>query len=313
MSTETFNAAVTTVIAALERGYFLSCDPTPLGPSEWARLSCALLAAVSRGYHRQYSTEKESTLDRVRAEVINPDPLPKNPTLFHRLAAIADDVSTHVGANQDGYQDWYLTLKNEFNIKATKATVAEVDEKWLLWKSEQLEMLIHQHENEIAAQARSHGIDYFIATRWRLGLDITRGSSATEATPTPTTGSKRMALGSLPRQGSATPVMRKVPLVSRAASPVTPRRRTNFPHAHTCMESTNFFPPSGPHKAPEGEGKGSTDLDTIAAIIKATLSPAIQAAMALLAEKINMLEHTMAPTQTSKANNHPCYGLTHVC
>ncbi|KAH9959392.1 hypothetical protein BGW80DRAFT_1449125 [Lactifluus volemus] len=105
MSTETFNAAVTTVTAALERGYFSTRDPTPLGPGDWARLSCALLAAVGRGYHRQYSTEKESTLDRVRAEIIDPDPLPKNPTLFHRLAAIADDVSTHIGTDQEGYQD----------------------------------------------------------------------------------------------------------------------------------------------------------------------------------------------------------------
>ncbi|KAF8483267.1 hypothetical protein F5888DRAFT_1775370 [Russula emetica] len=86
MSTETFNAAVTTVIAAIERGYYSTRDPTPLGPSEWAHLSCAILAAVGRGYHRQHSAEKENTLDRVRAEVIDPDPLPKNPTLFHRLA-----------------------------------------------------------------------------------------------------------------------------------------------------------------------------------------------------------------------------------
>ena len=60
MSTENFNAAVTTVIAAIERGYYSTRDPTPLGTSEWARLSCTILAAVGRGYHRQYSTEHES-------------------------------------------------------------------------------------------------------------------------------------------------------------------------------------------------------------------------------------------------------------
>ncbi|KAH9973463.1 hypothetical protein BGW80DRAFT_1252048 [Lactifluus volemus] len=229
MTTETFNAAVTTVVAALERGYFSTCDPTPLGPTDWARLSCALLAAVGRGYHRQYSTEKESTLDRVRAEVIDPDPLPKNPTLFHHLAAIADDLNTHIGPDQDGYQDWYLTLKKDFDTKATKAAAAEVDEKWLRWKSEQLDMLIHQHENEIAAQARCHGIDYFIATGQRLGLDITRGPSAAITTPTPTTGKKRTVSGSRPRQSSATPVMRKAaPIVNQAAffdTPDTPRGR----------------------------------------------------------------------------------------
>jgi hypothetical protein len=43
---ESFNSAVITVIAALERGYFPNRDPTPLEPSDWARLSSALLAAV---------------------------------------------------------------------------------------------------------------------------------------------------------------------------------------------------------------------------------------------------------------------------
>jgi len=131
MSTETFNAAMTTVIAAIERGYHPTRDPTPLGASEWARLSCAMLAAVGRGYHRQYSIEKEGTLDKIRAETIDPNPLPKNPTLFHHLAAIADDIGTHVGVDQDGYQDWYHIQKEEFNRKATKAAAAEVDEKWL--------------------------------------------------------------------------------------------------------------------------------------------------------------------------------------
>ncbi|KAH9959886.1 hypothetical protein BGW80DRAFT_1256364 [Lactifluus volemus] len=111
MTTETFNTTVTTVIAALERGYFSICDPTSLGPSEWTCLSCALLVV--------YSTEKESTLDRVRAEVIDPDPLPKNLTLFHHLVAIADNLNTHISPDQEGYQDWYLTLKKNFNIKVT--------------------------------------------------------------------------------------------------------------------------------------------------------------------------------------------------
>jgi len=141
MSTETFNAAVTMVIAAIERGYYSTRDPTPLGTNEWARLSCSMLAAVRRGYYRQYSTEKESIPDKVRAEAIDPNPLPKDPPLFHRLAAIADDIGTHVGVDQEGYQDWYLTLKNEFNTKATKAAATEVDEKWLQWKANHLDRL----------------------------------------------------------------------------------------------------------------------------------------------------------------------------
>jgi len=56
-----------------------------------------LLTAIGRGYHRQYNAKKESTLDRVRAETTDLNLLfKKNPTLFHRLAAIADDIGTHV-------------------------------------------------------------------------------------------------------------------------------------------------------------------------------------------------------------------------
>ena len=43
---ETFNSAVTTVIAAVERGYFPARDPTPLSPRDWARLAYSLVAAI---------------------------------------------------------------------------------------------------------------------------------------------------------------------------------------------------------------------------------------------------------------------------
>ena len=131
MSAETFNAVVTTVIAAIEQGYYSNRNPMPLSISGWASLSCTMLAAVGRGYHRQYSTEKESTLEKVRAEATDPNPLPKNPMFFHHLAAIADDIGTHVGVDQEGYQEWYLTQKEKFIVKAMKAAASEVDEKWL--------------------------------------------------------------------------------------------------------------------------------------------------------------------------------------
>ena len=43
---DNFNSAVTMVTAAIERGYCSNRDLAPLGTSDWARLSCALLAAV---------------------------------------------------------------------------------------------------------------------------------------------------------------------------------------------------------------------------------------------------------------------------
>jgi len=303
MSTETFNAAVTTVITAIERGYYSTRDPTPLGTNEWARLSCSMLAAVGRGYYRQYSTEKESILDKVRAEAIDPNPLPKNPTLFHRLAAIADDIGTHIGVDQEGYQDWYLTLKNKFNTKATKATAAEVDEKWLQWKANHLDRLAERNKHEIAAQARDKGIDYFIETGQRLGLHITRGTATPSSIPTPKIGRKRTASGSLPRQGSETPMMRKaIPLEHCAASPTTPRGRTISPCTPIRMQTDS----SSPQKTvppPELKAKGALDLDTIMAVIKAVVGPEIQSAMAPYANKIAALEE--ASMHTSEGNKDP--------
>jgi hypothetical protein len=88
MSTDTFNAAASTVIAALERGYHPTRDPTPLDTSGWASLACRLVAAMGRGYYRQYATGQEGKLEAVRAGAVDPSPLsPKLPTLFHRLVA----------------------------------------------------------------------------------------------------------------------------------------------------------------------------------------------------------------------------------
>ena len=90
ISTENFNDAVTTVIAAIEQGYYLTQDPTPLGPTDWAKLSCTLLAAVGRGYLCQYATEYESLLEKVRAKAIDPHPLTtKDGDYYKRLAATA--------------------------------------------------------------------------------------------------------------------------------------------------------------------------------------------------------------------------------
>ncbi|KAI0263896.1 hypothetical protein BGY98DRAFT_940108 [Russula aff. rugulosa BPL654] len=181
-STENFNAAVTTVIAAIEWGYCSTRDPTPLGPAEWARLS-----SVGRGYHRQYNKEQESHLDKVRAEVIDPNPLTKkNPTLFHRLAAIAGDINQHVGTDQEGYQDWYLTLKDVFTRKVAKAAAADVNEKWLRWKANEIDRLATDHKRNIAGRARNE---------------------VSKPTPTTSMGRKRTVSGSPTHSGSVTPVL----------------------------------------------------------------------------------------------------------
>src|SRR6266849_9117147 len=73
-SADSFNAAVVTVIAAVERGYYLTQDPTPLNSNDWATLTCALVAAIGQGYHWQYATDQEAKLEKVSAGAVDPDP-----------------------------------------------------------------------------------------------------------------------------------------------------------------------------------------------------------------------------------------------
>ena len=310
-STENFNAAVITVIAAIERGYYSSRDPTPLGPTDWARLSCALLAAIGRGYHRQYTTEQDSHLEKIRAEVLDPDPLTGNPSLFHRLSAIASDVSDHVGTDQEGYQDWYLTIKKEFTEKATKAAAAEVEEKWRTWKASQIDRLADESKHMIADQAKQAGIDYFIETGQRLGLHITRDVNATTTTPLPlpTIGRKRSISGSLSVAGPATPAMRRIlPSTRGTPSPsTTPRGRATTPltpRATTPLTPQRpLVPPLQPKVTPNPAQttNGSLNLDAITAVIKAALGPALQSAMAPYVAKIDALERaTMPPPRTAQ-------------
>jgi len=133
---DSFNSVVTLVIAAIERGYYPNRDPTPLGPSDWARLSCALFAVVRRGYHRQFTPDQDAALEKVRSGTTDPNPLlSAHSTFFHRLEATAEHVAFHLATDAreelDGYQDWYSTLKEDFTKKATKAAAVDVDEKWL--------------------------------------------------------------------------------------------------------------------------------------------------------------------------------------
>ena len=199
-STENFNAAVIIVIATIEWGYYPARDQTPLNTNNWAKLSCALLAAIGWGYHRQYTTEQESNLDNVRAKTLDPNPLaPEYPTLFHWLAATAEEVTQHTKPGQEGYQDWYAHIKKRFTEKATKAVAADINEKWLAWKANELDRLAKAHQTVIAAEARKGGDEYFIVTAARVGLHCTPSNSParnTTQTPTITTGRKHTVSGS---------------------------------------------------------------------------------------------------------------------
>ncbi|KAF8489009.1 hypothetical protein F5888DRAFT_1638816 [Russula emetica] len=187
-SSDSFNSAVTTVIAAIERG-------------------------------------QETALEKVRAEAADPNPiLSAYPTLFHRLGATAEEVAFNLGADAgespDGYQEWYSTLKNRFARKATKAAATEVDEKWLDWKANQLDRLAATFQLEIGEKARERGTSYFIETAERLGLQVTRGGTPIDPIPGTAAGKKCTASGSTPKP---VPVMPSTPSTPKATRVNPPR------------------------------------------------------------------------------------------
>jgi len=274
ITAESFNSAVITVIAALERGYCPNRDPAPLGTSDWARLSSALLAAVGRGYHRQFTPDQEAALEKTRAEATDPSPLTSAyPTFFHRLSVTAEEVAFHIGTDAreqpTGYQDWYSTLKIDFTKKATKAAAAEVDEKWLTWKANEIDRLAETYKKDLGTKAREKGKDYFIETAEKLGLQILR----TE-TPTPTAGRKRTASGSRPKptqSASVTPkaTRQSLPRAAKGTPSSSPAPRGRQP-GPTPQPTTRVdpSPTPGPKKKildtsrpnPQGDGLTQTSL-----------------------------------------------------
>jgi hypothetical protein len=198
------------VIATLERGYYPLKDFTPLGPSDWAKLSCALLAAVGHGYHYQDSYNQEAKMDKVRMLAHDLNPLsPKYPMLFHRLAATADHLETHVSPDQPDYQGWYLDIKKTFNEKATKAAVAKVEEEWLQWKAQQIDRCAAMQEAEISTVAKNRNTSYFITAAAQFRLLPTPGTQA-GSNSNPTTGRKCTVLGSITGSNPTTPTASRI-------------------------------------------------------------------------------------------------------
>jgi hypothetical protein len=332
-SPENFDAAVITVVAAIERGYFPARDPTPLGPSEWARLSSALLAAIGRGYHRQYRPDKIMALDEARKRALDPEPIYENfPTFFHRLAATAEDLGPIVGEGMTNYQDEFLEIKKRCNEKATKAAATEVDEKWNEWKANELDRRASADELLIQTHTREKGVSYFIETAKTLGLHLTREEAPKSQTPTPKASRKRTISGtapesiptptatriSLPRAAkrvpSASPSRRGRSIAARDRSSSPPRRgRVPTPSASSLFRRSfeppapaaapQMPPPSNPSATPievdsapaPVQAAGPPSLEALMASIQAALGPAIQAAMAPYTAKLDALEKASMP------------------
>ena len=73
--------------------------------TDWARLSCAVLAATGRGYSKHYDYGAQATLEEVREGATDPNPLSSSyPTLFYCLAAIVEHIKGHISPDLDMYQ-----------------------------------------------------------------------------------------------------------------------------------------------------------------------------------------------------------------
>ena len=249
---ESFNSAVITVIAAVEHGYGSNRDPAPLEPSDWARLLCTLLAAVGRGYHRQYTPDQKAALARVRAQAADPNPLlGAYPTFFHRLGATAEQVAFTLKADSSeepiGYHDWYGVLKKDFTTKATKAAAAEVDEKWLTWKATELDRRAAADEKEIAAKTRERGAAYLNSIADRLGLQVIPKGAPTQ--PVQLAGLKRTVSGSTPKPAQTVPIPQATrvnpPRAAKKTPSTSPAPRGRLPLPPPAVQPERSSSPRG--------------------------------------------------------------------
>jgi hypothetical protein len=152
------------------------------------------------------------------AGVINPSPVhllpkcntynpklldPKFPTLFHCLATTANHLELHIGVDQLNYQDWYLTIKKTFSEKAIKVATTKVEEKWLCWKANQIDHCAVTQETKITNAVRTRNTSYFTEMAMHFSFQPMPGTLVSTDS-IPTTGSKCLALGTIPRSTPST-------------------------------------------------------------------------------------------------------------
>ena len=249
LSAESFNAAVLTVLAAIERGYYPSRDPTPLSAQDWARLSCSLIAAIGRGYHRPNSQGNEATLEKVRKELIDPNPVAKQyPTLFHRLATMAEHLEFCLTPDLDNYQDWYGYLRHKIEKDIAKLATIEVEEKWREWKAEQIDRRAAAQEAEIANAVRNRNAAYFMSAAMSIGLSAVFEGPFDGPRPIPTTGKKRTASGATPTPGPSRQAAKRTDALEvtsvTTSTPGPSATRVNVPSA--ALDETPTSGPSTP-------------------------------------------------------------------
>ena len=306
-----FNASVKLIVETLQGGPYAPKEPARhvLSTTDWARLSCALLAAIARGHNHLYSQTLEESVKRDWTEAPDPDPLsPSRPTLFHRIAATADYLGDQVTSDQLDLVTWVLEVKADLRDTAAKAVQKEVDETCRQWKIDQINHYATNQRAQIAEEVRKRNTDYFLTVAAELGfrppLPPSHETPAAGSTPR---GKKRTSSGSLatPRTGPSTPRGRQAsPLgtTHRQADPSpTPQPKRRAPPAPQAV--LNLSPKVTLNLGPKidtasSASTGKLDIASITAAIQAALVPAIQTAMAPYTARLAALERTAMPPPT---------------
>ena len=183
------------VLAAVERGYYPTHDPTPLNPRDWACLACSMTSAIGQGYHHQESQGSATSLEKVHAETTDHSPLdPRFPTLFHQLAVSVAHIELCIGTDTESYVDWYFKLKLKTKKELARVTTAEVEEKWQAWKADQIDCQAAAQETEIATVVRSRNAPYFMSAANSLGLSLAINEPHNPPPPQPAKSTQPLAL-----------------------------------------------------------------------------------------------------------------------
>ncbi|KAH9952956.1 hypothetical protein BC827DRAFT_1159487 [Russula dissimulans] len=301
---DTFNTACTMVVTALEKGYHPIQGWNALDINNWPKLTCALTAAIGRGYNLPHNRDLlgDTVLEVARSSATDHNPItPKNPTLFHRLATMLNQLEVDV-SEVDDYCDWYLESKLKFERLAKKEVTTQVEESLRQWKADQIERRMAALETEIAEAVKERNHAFFFEAAASIGLHRTDRSS------------KRTVSGSIPR-GRRTPSTPRRESLPRAAkdmpSPtLTPRGRPPAPMPPNSVHAANPSPSPQPRNTSAGKdvtdsttpkppntGVPNGKADPHIAAIKA----AIQQAIAPLVVRINALESKAMPPPQVRA------------
>ena len=324
------------IISTLQGGALAPSEPSPnlLEAGDWADLSCALLAAIGRGYILQYDKDQaDATLKKEWAEAPDPNPLSaRYPTFFHRLSATADALNDQLLI--DGQDDecnidgWIAEVKIGILAEETVIIKAQVQEDWRRWRAAEFTSRAAAQEKDIADAVRKRNANYFLSAAAEFGL---RPICPTNANPQPLQGPpgnlprglKRAVSGSAPSTEPTTPRKQKTnpPQDARfdPSPAVTPRGRAANPPAapnRWADPSPTPQPKRGDTAAPrtvlnlspkvtlnlrpkvsteKATNAGQLDAATITAAIHSAVGPAIQMAMAPLATRIAALERYSMP------------------